>query len=90
MAPDRKGKGSDGARWQGGVRKVRLSDLQGNLLYEGDVEGLPPGEAREYWEAVKAHYGDGYAWEYLKAKAPPLALVYRGYALEVVEEGDDA
>lgn len=57
MAPDRKGKGSDGARWQGGVRKVRLSDLQGNLLYEGDVEGLPPGEAREYWEAVKAHYG---------------------------------
>ncbi|GAA5335145.1 hypothetical protein [Thermus hydrothermalis] len=78
------------------MRKVRLSQIDidadpiTQVVYEGDIEGLPPGEAKEYWEAVKAHYGEEYAWEYLKAKAPPMALIYRGWSLEVVEEGDEA
>ncbi len=75
--------------------RVRLSQIvedgEGGeylrLLYEGDIEGLPPGPAREYWEEVKRWHGAN-AEEYLRWKAPPMALIYRGYSLEV-DEGEE-
>ncbi|WP_243030124.1 hypothetical protein [Thermus altitudinis] len=59
------------------------------LIYEGDIEGLPEGEAKEYWEEIK-RYHKGLAWEYFLAKAPPDALLYRGYALEPVMDEEEA
>lgn len=58
------------------------------LIYKGDVEGLPPGPAREYWEEVKRYHGAN-AEEYLRWKAPPMALIYRGYSLEVLDEDQE-
>lgn len=76
------------------MRVVRLYKLEdgggvGPLMYQGDIEGLPPGPARDYWEAIKEHYGD-LAWEYFLAKSPPLSLIYQGFTLEpLLDEGDE-
>jgi hypothetical protein len=51
------------------------------LVYEGDIENLPPGPAADYWAAVKEHHGPD-AEDYLRIKAPPLALVFSGWVLE--------
>ncbi|MCS7218699.1 MAG: hypothetical protein NZ846_06940 [Thermus sp.] len=64
----------------------RLTHWKRELLYQGPIEEAPE-PAKGYWKSVLEHYGDPEkAWVYVRAKAPPWTLIYRGYALEVVED----
>ena len=66
--------------------------LVGPLLYTGTVDEAMekgPPVLREYLKAVADYHGRDKLEYYLEHKCPPMALLYRGYILEVVDEGED-
>ena len=64
---------------------IRVIELEsGKLVYQGEWDKAPQGAVKTYLDSVAKHHGAENVENYLRFKDTPLALLYKGFNVEVL------